>query len=95
MHYRRWVRHGDPTVARGPVMSPWVNPLVCVCTDPVCDGIGMCQSCKRKPVALMTSGRDARAVPVGCAPSVSRPVLSEPQSTDGPPLSPSGFPAVA
>lgn len=34
----------------------WVNPLVCVCETPDADprrDFGMCQVCKRKPLALM------------------------------------------
>jgi hypothetical protein len=32
---------------------PWVNPLVCVCPDPDCDGIGECSTCHRKPLELL------------------------------------------
>lgn len=34
----------------------WVNPLVCVCTEPAADparNFGECAICKRKPLALM------------------------------------------
>jgi hypothetical protein len=36
----------------------WANPLVCDCETPVADparDFGMCQLCKRKPLALMAA----------------------------------------
>jgi hypothetical protein len=39
------------------LQEEWVNPLVCVCPKPECDRLGMCQSCKRKPLALMAPKR--------------------------------------
>lgn len=52
MHYARWLNTGD---ANSPGRD-WVNPLVCVCVEPDADprrDFGMCQSCKRKPLAFM------------------------------------------
>lgn len=56
MHYGRWLYRGTPGGAAP--LSAWVNPLVCVCAEPVADlarDFGMCQICKRKPLALMAA----------------------------------------
>lgn len=53
-HYARWVNTGSTDPMRPP--AEWVNPLVCVCETPDADprrDFGMCQVCKRKPIALM------------------------------------------
>ena len=51
VHYSRWRLTG-----RTEALAQWVNPLVCVCPEPDADpsrDFGMCQVCKRKPLALM------------------------------------------
>ena len=54
LHYGRWWRTGTTTQP----LRGWVNPLVCVCPEPDADprrDYGMCQTCKRKPLALMAA----------------------------------------
>lgn len=54
MHYQRWLHHGSTDL-----LTEWANPLVCECSTPAAHprrNFGMCQTCKRKPVALMAVG---------------------------------------
>lgn len=55
-HYKRAWR--SETLAAFPSLPRvvWINPLVCDCSEPDADparDFGMCQVCKRKPLALM------------------------------------------
>lgn len=45
-HYR------DGSLATFPRLVP-DDPVVCVCTDPLLDGLGECQTCHRKPERLL------------------------------------------
>lgn len=58
VHYKRWVRTGDPLE----LVSTWVNPLVCVCPEPLADPaiqFGRCRRCFRKPVSLFSEANQA------------------------------------
>lgn len=53
MHYKRWWRTGDPSAFRPRSRAEYQTQWFCVCVDPVTDGLGECQTCHRKPRALM------------------------------------------
>lgn len=53
-HYGCWARTGSTERIVPP--HDWVNPLVCVCSEPDADprrNFGECTKCRRKPLALM------------------------------------------
>lgn len=43
----------DGTLANFPRVPRSEDPVVCVCTDPLLDGLGECQACHRKPERLL------------------------------------------
>jgi len=49
---RRGELAARPYMRDGRVVTPWVNPLVCVCEDPKIGAWGECAECRRKPLRL-------------------------------------------
>lgn len=52
MHYLRWRKYADPSIVARNRYS--VARWFCVCDEPVTNSLGECQSCFRKPRALMS-----------------------------------------
>ena len=52
-HYKRWSTHGDPMREVPPGRQHPPTIWFCECTYPIIAGFGECQTCYRKPRALM------------------------------------------